>query len=145
MPAIFVFGDSLADVGNNNYLNTSTAKADFPHNGIDFPGSTPTGRFSNGYNIIDSLGTRLLIASYLVPVCIISLAILSNSKANIILTFTLAISAKFVGYKQSSPAFLTLTNVTQMLRGVNFASGGAGILDNTVSNARIYDSYRLHH
>jgi hypothetical protein len=34
VPAIFVFGDSTADVGNNNYLPGSSARADFPHNGI---------------------------------------------------------------------------------------------------------------
>ncbi|KAK7847433.1 gdsl esterase/lipase [Quercus suber] len=37
VPAVFVFGDSLVDVGNNNYLKLSLAKADFPHNGVDFP------------------------------------------------------------------------------------------------------------
>ncbi|RRT38821.1 hypothetical protein B296_00053158 [Ensete ventricosum] len=52
VPAIYVFGDSTADVGNNNYLQGSNAKANFPHNGIDFPFSRPTGRFSNGYNHI---------------------------------------------------------------------------------------------
>ena len=57
VPAIYVFGDSLADVGNNNYLPNAamTSKANFPHNGIDFPGGIPTGRFSNGYNGIDYL------------------------------------------------------------------------------------------
>ena len=56
VPAIYVFGDSTADVGNNNYLPGSNAKANFPHNGVDFPFSRPTGRFSNGYNGIDFLG-----------------------------------------------------------------------------------------
>ncbi|KAG1361030.1 putative GDSL esterase/lipase [Cocos nucifera] len=55
VPAIYVFGDSTADVGNNNYLPGSNAKANFPHYGIDFPHSRPTGRFSNGYNGIDFL------------------------------------------------------------------------------------------
>jgi phospholipase/lecithinase/hemolysin len=58
VPAIYVFGDSTADVGNNNYLTGSNvAKANFPHNGVDFPTRRPTGRFSNGYNGIDFLGT----------------------------------------------------------------------------------------
>jgi hypothetical protein len=56
VPAIFVFGDSLVDVGNNNYLPVSVAKADFPHNGIDFPTKKATGRFSNGKNAADFLG-----------------------------------------------------------------------------------------
>lgn len=50
--AFFVFGDSLVDSGNNNYLATS-ARADSPPYGIDFPTRRPTGRFSNGFNIPD--------------------------------------------------------------------------------------------
>ena len=46
----FVFGDSLVDSGNNNYLPT-TARADSPPYGIDYPTRRPTGRFSNGYNL----------------------------------------------------------------------------------------------
>lgn len=55
-PALFVFGDSLVDVGNNNHLPFTIARANFPHNGIDFPGHKPTGRFSNGKNAADFLG-----------------------------------------------------------------------------------------
>lgn len=50
--AFFVFGDSLVDNGNNNYLAT-TARADSYPYGIDFPTHRPTGRFSNGLNIPD--------------------------------------------------------------------------------------------
>lgn len=50
--AFFVFGDSLVDSGNNNYLVT-TARADSPPYGIDYPTRRPTGRFSNGLNIPD--------------------------------------------------------------------------------------------
>lgn len=56
VPAVYVFGDSLVDVGNNNYLTVSVAKANFPHNGIDFPTKKPTGRFCNGKNAADLLG-----------------------------------------------------------------------------------------
>ncbi|KAI5571171.1 hypothetical protein BDE02_11G076700 [Populus trichocarpa] len=59
VPAIFVFGDSLVDVGNNNYLPVSVAKADFPHNGIDFPTKKATGRFSNGKNAADFLAQKV--------------------------------------------------------------------------------------
>ncbi|KAL6214103.1 hypothetical protein ACLB2K_013541 [Fragaria x ananassa] len=55
VPAIFILGDSTADVGTNNFLPGSMARADFPYNGIDFPNSTPTGRFSNGLNTADFL------------------------------------------------------------------------------------------
>uniref|UniRef100_A0A0D9VF09 GDSL esterase/lipase n=1 Tax=Leersia perrieri TaxID=77586 RepID=A0A0D9VF09_9ORYZ len=53
VPAIFMFGDGVLDVGNNNYLPSDASQADYPYYGIDLPGSTPTGRFSNGYNMAD--------------------------------------------------------------------------------------------
>lgn len=52
--AVFVFGDSLVDDGNYNYLAT-TARADSPPFGIDYPTRQPTGRFSNGLNLPDIL------------------------------------------------------------------------------------------
>lgn len=57
-PAFFVFGDSLVDSGNNNYLAT-TARADSPPYGIDYPTHRPTGRFSNGFNIPDLISEQL--------------------------------------------------------------------------------------
>lgn len=54
--AFFVFGDSLVDNGNNDYLAT-TARADSPPYGIDYPTHRPTGRFSNGLNIPDLIST----------------------------------------------------------------------------------------
>ncbi|OEL17757.1 GDSL esterase/lipase LTL1 [Dichanthelium oligosanthes] len=56
--AFFVFGDSLVDNGNNNYLLT-TARADAPPYGIDFPTHRATGRFSNGLNIPDIISEHL--------------------------------------------------------------------------------------
>jgi hypothetical protein len=50
--AFFVFGDSLVDNGNNNYLVT-TARADSWPYGIDTPDHRATGRFSNGKNVPD--------------------------------------------------------------------------------------------
>ncbi|KAG8389123.1 hypothetical protein BUALT_Bualt02G0196500 [Buddleja alternifolia] len=54
----FVFGDSLVDNGNNNFLAT-TARADSPPYGIDYPSHRPTGRFSNGFNVPDLIKTTL--------------------------------------------------------------------------------------
>ncbi|XP_051207429.1 GDSL esterase/lipase At5g55050 [Lolium perenne] len=62
VPAVYVFGDSLADVGNNNHLLT-LLKADFSHNGMDYPGGKATGRFSNGKNSADFLAEKLGLAS----------------------------------------------------------------------------------
>ncbi|KAL5702343.1 hypothetical protein ACHQM5_027572 [Ranunculus cassubicifolius] len=56
--AFFVFGDSLVDNGNNNYLAT-TARADSYPYGIDFPTHRATGRFSNGYNIPDLISQEI--------------------------------------------------------------------------------------
>lgn len=55
VPAMFSFGDSLIDVGNNNFLS-SIAKANYYPYGIDFRGG-PSGRFTNGRTVVDMLGT----------------------------------------------------------------------------------------
>nr|CAB3471479.1 unnamed protein product [Digitaria exilis] len=62
VPAIYVFGDSTMDVGNNNYLpGNEVPRADHPYYGVDLPGSgKPTGRFSNGYNVADFVGSGIL-------------------------------------------------------------------------------------
>lgn len=95
--AVFVFGSSLVDNGNNNHLNGSGAvRADYAPYGVDFPLGA-TGRFSNGRNVIDALGEllRLPAAGLLPPF--------------------------------ADPA----TRGRAALHGVNFASGGSGILDLT--------------
>ncbi|KAF7809608.1 lysine histidine transporter-like 8 [Senna tora] len=94
---LFIFGDSTADVGTNNFLNT-TAQANVPYYGIDFPHSKPTGRFSNAFNTLDHI-------------------------------------ARLLGYKKSPPPFLVLEKRQSfnkdIFEGVNFASGGSGILRET--------------
>ncbi|XP_071707661.1 GDSL esterase/lipase At5g08460-like [Rutidosis leptorrhynchoides] len=59
--AMFAFGDSLIDNGNNNYLR-SLAKANYDPYGIDFGQGFASGRFSNGKTIIDYLGDFLGLA-----------------------------------------------------------------------------------
>ncbi|KAK1440076.1 hypothetical protein QVD17_05901 [Tagetes erecta] len=93
-PAVYVLGDSLVDVGNNNYLPLSIAKADFPHNGVDFLNRKPTGRFSNGMNAADFI-------------------------------------AKKIGLPSSPPYLSLIGGGTPPITGVSFASGGAGILNET--------------
>lgn len=63
---MFVFGSSLVDNGNNNFLDTSLAKADYLPYGIDFP-LGPSGRFTNGKNVIDLIGDQLNLPSYIPP------------------------------------------------------------------------------
>ncbi|XP_039139396.1 GDSL esterase/lipase At5g55050-like isoform X2 [Dioscorea cayenensis subsp. rotundata] len=98
-PAMYVFGDSLADVGNNDYLEFTLIKADFPHNGIDYPNQKPTGRFSNGKNAADFLAERLGLPPPLPYLSIIHM--------------------------------FNITSTDVFLRGISFASGGAGLLDST--------------
>ncbi|KAL8472292.1 hypothetical protein ACS0TY_028866 [Phlomoides rotata] len=90
----FIFGDSLTEVGNNNYLQLSLAKSNFPHYGVDFDGGKPTGRFTNGKTIGDIISDKLGIPP--------------------------------------PPPYLSLSpNDDAILKGVNYASGGAGILNDT--------------
>ncbi|KAK9129333.1 hypothetical protein Sjap_009820 [Stephania japonica] len=97
-PALFIFGDSIIDIGTNNGLDT-TFKANIPPYGIDFPDSVATGRFSNGFSAADFLAQKL-------------------------------------GLERSPPPYLAIANHSaylnrQMVSGLNFASGGAGLLDDT--------------
>jgi hypothetical protein len=60
--AFFIFGDSLVDAGNNDYLVT-LSKANAPPYGVDFSfsGGKPTGRFTNGRTIADVMGNSSVI------------------------------------------------------------------------------------
>lgn len=90
----YVFGDSLTDVGNNNFLQYSLAKSNFPWYGIDYSGGQATGRFTNGRTIGDIISAKLGIPS--------------------------------------PPAYLSVSqNDEALLKGINYASGGAGILNDT--------------
>lgn len=62
--AFFIFGDSLVEQGNNNYLVT-TARADSPPYGIDYPTHQATGRFSNGLNIPDIISRFFTLSLFL--------------------------------------------------------------------------------
>ncbi|KAK9950795.1 hypothetical protein M0R45_006264 [Rubus argutus] len=93
-PVTFVFGDSLTEVGNNNYLQYSLAKSNYPWYGVDYDGGQATGRFTNGRTIGDIISAKLGIPS--------------------------------------PPPYLSLSqNDDALLKGVNYASGGAGILNDT--------------
>ncbi|KZV56856.1 GDSL esterase/lipase [Dorcoceras hygrometricum] len=66
VPALFIFGDSIVDVGNNNNLET-IVKANFPPYGRDFIKHTPTGRFCNGKLALDFTAENLGFTSYPPP------------------------------------------------------------------------------
>uniref|UniRef100_A0A7N0TYV8 GDSL esterase/lipase n=1 Tax=Kalanchoe fedtschenkoi TaxID=63787 RepID=A0A7N0TYV8_KALFE len=65
-PAILVFGDSLVDTGNNNFIPTLFRANHAPY-GRDFPGGEPTGRFSNGRLMVDFLAEHLKIKDTVPP------------------------------------------------------------------------------
>ncbi|XP_016202956.1 GDSL esterase/lipase At2g03980 isoform X4 [Arachis ipaensis] len=56
IPALYVFGDSLVDSGNNHYVPGEDLQNFFPY-GIDF--GTPTGRCTNGKTVADFLAIYL--------------------------------------------------------------------------------------
>lgn len=70
VPALFVFGDSIVDPGNNNHIPT-VVKANFPPYGRDFINHKPTGRYSNGKLstdfIVAGLGIKETLPPYLDP------------------------------------------------------------------------------
>ncbi|CAN1235164.1 GDSL esterase/lipase At1g29670 [Linum perenne] len=93
---MFVFGSSLVDNGNNQFLTGARSMANYTPYGIDFP-SGPTGRYTNGKNVVDLLCDKLGIP--LLPA--------SRNPS------TAADGGKGI------------------FHGVDFASGGSGILNNT--------------
>eukprot|EP01018_Ginkgo_biloba_P006045 Gb_20605 [translate_table: standard] len=95
-PVCIIFGDSLADVGNNNYLNRTLVRADFLWYGVDYKnGMQPTGRFTNGRIVPDIIGEEM-------------------------------------GFPIPPPYLSPTTDVDAiLLKGVNYASGGGGILNET--------------
>lgn len=60
VPAVFAFGDSIVDQGNNNDLKT-LVKCNFPPYGKEFKGGIPTGRFSNAKTPPDLIGIFIII------------------------------------------------------------------------------------
>ncbi|ESQ34783.1 hypothetical protein EUTSA_v10007885mg [Eutrema salsugineum] len=66
--AVFFFGDSIFDTGNNNNLDTKV-KSNYRPYGMDFPMGVATGRFSNGKVASDYiskyLGVKEIVPAYL--------------------------------------------------------------------------------
>ncbi|KAL2349090.1 hypothetical protein Fmac_003090 [Flemingia macrophylla] len=93
IPALYVFGDSLIDSGNNIHLPSGGPNY-LPY-GIDFMGGKPTGRHTNGKTVVDFVAMHLG------------------------LPFT--------------PPYLGLSNHqrNKVSTGINYASGGSGILPGT--------------
>ncbi|KZV39011.1 GDSL esterase/lipase APG-like [Dorcoceras hygrometricum] len=63
VPAIITIGDSVVDVGNNDYVHT-IFKANYPPYGRDFKNHEATGRFCNGKLATDITAENLGFTSY---------------------------------------------------------------------------------
>lgn len=62
--ALFLFGDSALDAGNNNYIINASFQADyFPYGETFF--KYPTGRFSDGRLVPDFIGKMLRVYIYI--------------------------------------------------------------------------------
>jgi hypothetical protein len=70
VPAVIVFGDSTADTGNNNFIQT-LLRGNYTPYGRDFAGGVATGRLSNGRLAADFVSQRLglppAVPAYLDP------------------------------------------------------------------------------
>lgn len=123
-PVIYIFGDSMSDVGNNNYLLLSLAKCDYPWYGIDYKTGYPTGRFTNGRTIGDIMGKLHSSNSheynYYFFVCQDDWWQSNFDR----------VAAKF-GSPPPVPFLSLYMTDDEVLGGVNFASGGAGLLNET--------------
>lgn len=148
-PVTYIFGDSLTDVGNNNFLQYSLAKSNYPWYGIDYSGGQATGRFTNGRTIGD-----IICRSWISKLSLISLFSFIDLKLNKLCKpcFDGLILWHFAAAKlgiPSPPAYLSVSqNVDALLKGVNYASGGAGILNDTglyfVSTTSSYPQDTVH-
>lgn len=130
VPAIFTFGDSIFDAGNNHYNKNCTAQADFPPYGSSFF-HRPTGRFTNGRTVADFICNKLppnsLTKTFLLLQGTLLLSLFSFLDA--------IIAAEFVGLPLQKP-FLELqiqilNGTSNFSNGINFASAGSGLLLDT--------------
>ncbi|XP_076942684.1 GDSL esterase/lipase At5g55050-like [Bidens hawaiensis] len=128
-PAVFIVGDSLLDVGTNNFILKAIGKAKYPHYGIDFFNSTPSGRFSNGLNMADFIARVVFGNSVTSPPAYLSLfygGVYSEKR--------LANAIDFSPRRRWRRPINRLQPVSLVGRenpavGVNFASSGTAILD----------------
>ncbi|RZC78087.1 hypothetical protein C5167_002314 [Papaver somniferum] len=70
IPAVYAFGDSTLDSGNNDYITTLFTGDHLPY-GRDFPGHAASGRFTNGRLtgdfLVSYLGLKRALPPYLAP------------------------------------------------------------------------------
>ncbi|KAL8188690.1 hypothetical protein R6Q57_029710 [Mikania cordata] len=128
-PALFLLGDSLLDVGTNNFILKAIGKAKYPHYGIDFFNSTPSGRFSNGLNMADFIARVVFGDTVTSPPAYLSLFFGGKYTENRL--------AKLMDFnprrrwRRPTDGFgpVSLVARENPAIGINFASSGTAILD----------------
>lgn len=126
--AIFTFGDSIFDAGNNHFNKNCTAQADFPPYGSSFFHRS-TGRFTNGRTVVD------FICEFLTHIHELGCFLMEYNFGPSILFFFY--SAQFAGIELQKPYLQAQIEVANgstkdyPSNGINFASAGSGVLHDT--------------
>uniref|UniRef100_A0A0D3APU0 GDSL esterase/lipase n=1 Tax=Brassica oleracea var. oleracea TaxID=109376 RepID=A0A0D3APU0_BRAOL len=135
LPAIFTFGDSIFDAGNNHFNKNCTAQADFPPYGSSFF-HQPTERFTNGRTVADFICNNNNYTSQLFNYLVFP-------QGTLLFSIFIFLAAQFIGLPLQKP-FLELH--IQILNGtlkrfpsngINFASAGSGFLLDTNKDMRV--------
>ncbi|KAL1158925.1 hypothetical protein V6Z11_A08G256900 [Gossypium hirsutum] len=158
VPAMFIFGDSIVDVGNNNDLVT-LVKANFPPYGRDFAHHEPTGRFCNGKLAIDIIAEGLGFTDHqpaymsdkangemlLIGVNFASAASgYYNATAILYNTFSLSQQLEnYKDYKNKLTAITGKSNTSSIIsNGIHLiSSGSSDFLQNYYINPLLFTSY----
>ncbi|MFS8004967.1 putative triacylglycerol lipase [Helianthus anomalus] len=158
VPAMFIFGDSVVDVGNNNNLET-VVKSNFPPYGRDFINHHATGRFCNGKLASDFTGENLGFTSYPPPI----LSKEANGKNLLLganfasggsgyydttakLYNTISLSKQLGNYKEYQKKLVGLAgkaNATSIISGSVYlvSSGSSDFVQNYYVNPLLYKVY----
>ncbi|RRT47086.1 hypothetical protein B296_00053975, partial [Ensete ventricosum] len=146
VPAVFAFGDSIVDPGNNDVLLT-TIRCDFPPYGQDFIDHQATGRFSNGLIPTDLIGKFMYVYTYISFLPLLGIAWSFRYRTYLSIyawrkTFSIEVlhllnlnqismdqqlAASGLGVKELLPPYLGVDlSPEDILTGVSFASGATG-------------------
>ncbi|KAL7084883.1 hypothetical protein ACP275_14G249300 [Erythranthe tilingii] len=160
VPALFIFGDSVVDAGNNNDLET-IVKANFPPYGRDFVERKSTGRFCNGKLALDYTAENLGFTSY--PPAYLSKQAKGknlliganfasgssgyyNSTAEIYNTISLSKQVElYENYQKKLATLVGKTNASSIINGsIHFVSAGSSdFIQNYYINPLLYNTYTI--
>ncbi|XVE59489.1 hypothetical protein DITRI_Ditri05aG0049900 [Diplodiscus trichospermus] len=158
VPALFIFGDSVVDAGNNNELYT-IIKADFPPYGRDFINHKPTGRFCNGKLASDFTAENIGFTDY--PPAYLSKKAQGNNlliganfasassgyyETTAKLYHTLSLSKQLENYKEYQEKLVAIagkSNASSIISGGIYliSSGSSDFLQNYYINPLLYKAY----